>query len=360
MFNLASRTALAFLAVFSATGCVVGGQRANGGGVCPAGETCSDQTPSGLNFLGATTTDSFGGTVGVTAVGGTQILTVLDGPASFDVTSSDFNVVSISAVSPPNIFMTGEAAGSALVRLDESATNDLLDQVSIDVAKLDKVTLLPSELSVIEPENTTWALLAGGTAPLMVRLEAANGERLVDESMTLKSPSGFPEREAWDRFAVSAPASGEVTFAITAGSQQFAATAPVVAAVDDIVSSTFVSAFNGDDKVEVLQSELLCFVGTSSGVMVAGATWKFTGSASLEFEPTSMAENMLTHTFRSCIVLRATEIGAATLTVDASGFSKTFAINVVKKMAGSAQHKVGVAAVRSLRTRSAGKRAGGI
>ncbi|MEO5726340.1 MAG: hypothetical protein ABI134_27075, partial [Byssovorax sp.] len=210
MFDLASRTALAFLAVFSATGCVVGGQRAKGGGACPAGETCSDQTPSGLNFLGATTTDSFGGAIGVTAVGGTQVLTVLDGPASFDVTSSDFAVVSISSVSPPNIIVTGGSTGSALVRVDQSATNNLLDQVSVDVAKLDKATLLPSELSVIEPQNTTWALLAGGTAPLMVRLEAANGERLVDESMKLTSPSGFPKREAWDRFAVAAPASGEV------------------------------------------------------------------------------------------------------------------------------------------------------
>ncbi|MEO5731960.1 MAG: hypothetical protein ABI134_16965, partial [Byssovorax sp.] len=155
------------------------------------------------------------------------------------------------------------------------------------------------------------------------------------------------------------PASGEVAFAITAGSQQFAATAPVVAAVDDIVPSTFVSPFNGDDKVEVLQSELLCFVGKSGGVMVAGATWTFTGSASLALEPTSTAENMLTHTFRSCIDLKATEVGAATLTVDASGFSKTFALNVVKKMARSAQRKVGVTAVRPLRTTSAGERAGG-
>lgn len=367
MTNLASRTALAFLAVFTAAGCTVAGDRA-ADGVCPEGETCSDLTPTGLYFFGEPTTDGLVSGVGVTAKGGTQTITALLGDAldsppldtEFDATTSDIKVAAVSAVEPPNVVISGEGAGTSFVRLLEPGTDKLLDRVSVDVAAIDNVTLRPSELYLLEKEEAPWALLAGGNAPMIVRLSDASGVRLVDDSLTLTSSTGATKRQSWDLFEATAPASGDASFAITAGSAPFTATAKVVAALDDIVSSEVLGVSSTGQTFVLKEKETVCFLGKSGGVTTAGATWSFKGSSNLELTPVDTKENTLTHTFRSCITVKGTAVGTATLTVDAGGISKDFTLDVVKEMARSMQRKVGVAAAQPLHTTRAGERAGGV
>ena len=362
MNNITSRSALALLAIFSTTGCALQGERAGTLiGACPTGEICSDQAPKGLLFWGAKTSDSLGGDVAITAKGGTQTINVSlnSGDAdpfsqAFDADTSDINVAAISAVAPPTVVVSGESDGTSLLRLLEPGTDKLLDRVSIQVATIDKVTLFPDQLYQIEEKNAPWALFSGTTTPIIVRLAAKNGDRLIDESIALTPAFGSAAPLAWDLFGVTAPTSGDASFTINAGNGSFTAKIPVVAAIDEIMYSTLLGNFFEEDKLDVSTGRLLCFVGRSSGVATVGAKWTFTGSSTLQIEP----KNSLLPGLDSCANVTGTAIGPATLTVDASSFTRTFNLNFAKKMAKSAHGKPLLDATHHLTPAIAGERAG--
>lgn len=364
MTTLASRTALAFVAVVSAGGCALPGVRAEGG--CPIGEVCSDQTPDGLFFQGTAPGDGFAIGVTTTAKGGTQTIQVLLGNTegslpldqAFDAATSNVTVASISSVEPPNVIVRGESAGTSSLRLLESGTNKLLDQLSIQVAEIDKVTLFPKESFLFsQDDGSPWALLSGAKVPLVVQLKAKNGDRLIDETLTLTPASGAVTPKSWDVFEITAPATGDASFSIQAGKSPFTVKAPVVAAIDDIILSRFQAEISEDNKLGVSTDHLVCFLGKSAGLTTLGATWTFTGTPTITFSEQDADTKLWPG---NCTALKGTAVGPAKLTVTASGVSKSFDINFVKMMARKIQGAERDVATHQLSaTSAAGERAGG-
>lgn len=362
MNTLASRTALAIFAVFSASGCALAGDRV--GGVCPTGETCSAQAPDGLFFLGASTADSFGGGVPVTAAGGTQTIKVRLGsntdsaPFSdtFDASTSDATVAAIGSIAPPNVVLSGKSDGTTSLRLLESGTTKLLDRVDIRVASVAKVTLFPRDLFLVAADDgTPWALLAGSTPSMIVQLAAANKDRLVDEKLTFTPASGSATKQAWDLFEITAGAAGKASFTVAAGKGSFMAKTTIVAAIDAIDGSKFLNQLGADGKLVASEDQTVCFVARSGGVVTAGAEWKFTGSSTIAITPPPKDSVPM----GSCLQLKGTAVGPAKLTVEASGFTRVVDIDFVKKTSRSARGATPLDAARPVGAATGGERAGG-
>ncbi len=70
-------------------------------------------------------------------------------------------------------------------------------------------------------------LRAGTPGSIVFRLLAADGRRLVDEGMTIRSARVAFERSRWDRVDLVPPAAGEVTIELEAGGRRFTAHLPV-------------------------------------------------------------------------------------------------------------------------------------
>ena len=362
MNHLASRTALALLAVFAATGCALAGDRV--GGVCPAGETCSNQSPDGLFFLGASMADSFGGGVAITAAGGSQTIKVLlgsntDSPPfkdTFDASTSDVTVAAIGSIAPPNVTVSGKADGTTSLRLLESGTTKLLDRVDIQVATISKVTLFPRELFLVAADDgTPWAVLAGAKAPMIVQLAAENKDRLVDEKLTFAPATGSATQQAWDVFEITAGDVGEASFTVKAGQASFTPKATIVAKIDGIEGSKLLNQLGADGTIEASQDQALCFVGKSGAARTVGAQWTFTGSDTITITPQAGDPKGMS----SCVRLKGTAVGPAKLTVEASGFTKVVDINFVKKTSRSARGASPRDAARPAAAATAGERAGG-
>jgi len=215
-----------------------------------------------------------GGGVAITAAGGIQTIQVLLAATPTALFQQglrrrhiDDKVAKISSVTPPNVIVSGESAGATSLRLLESGSTRLLDRVSINVGSIDKVTVFPRELFLVaEDDGTPWALLSGAKARLVVQLKAANGDRLVDEKLSLKSVTGPVTAQAWDLFEITAPDADAASFTIEAGKGSFTAKAAVVAAIDAIESSRFLNQLGEGGTLEAAQDQLLCFVGKSGGV----------------------------------------------------------------------------------------------
>jgi hypothetical protein len=332
------RTSIVLFASLSLAGCAVAGERAGSleSGECPSGETCSDLTPKGLFFVGAPASDSIlGAGFNRTAIGGTQTVTALTAQGAnappfenaFTATSASPDVISVDAVTPPKVVVRGVAEGTSLLRLIEPGTTKLLDRVEVEVAKVAKVTLLPRGLVVVKEEAAPWALLAGSTASLVVRLTAEDEKRLVDETTELTPASGAATRQAWDLFEVTAPTSGEASFQIKAGGESFTATAPVVSAIEEIAQAPTPSTPDAPAQVTLDATSTLCFLARSGGAAVDGATWTFVPSESVTLS--EMKPELLS--LPSCVSLRGMAAGPATLTVTASGITKVFDLMVTKQ-----------------------------
>jgi hypothetical protein len=364
MTNFRHTTAFLFLTSVSLSGCTLAGDRA-ASGLCPIGKTCSSEV-SGLFFLGAAFSDNIIiGAVDVppVAVGGTESVTALTGESTdsppfadgFTADTTDASELSIDAVTPPSVTVHGhDASGAAQLELFQAGTTTvLLDEVTLSVEAISTVTVFPLELVLpadfsSSTTPTPWVLLAGSTAvPLVVQLAGADGTRIVDESATLTSPSGAATRQAWDLFAVTAPAApGKASFAIQAGGAPFATTASVVQAVDDIQQKILLSSSPGATP-QIISSADVCYVGQSAGAPVAGVTWTFTPSSNLTVMSPGLGAP-------GCLELVGTADGPATLTVTASGLTKTFDFTVSTKGEKSAPHR---AAPRRPRAPVAGARA---
>ena len=72
---------------------------------------------------------------------------------------------------------------------------------------------------------------------------------------------------------------------------------------------------------------LLCFVAEAGGVPVAGATWTLSAMSALEIDATRP----------SCAIVELPDAGTGTLTVTASGFSRTFDLVAAPSDAGHAR-----------------------
>ncbi len=229
-FHRSLRLATAGLTLFAiCAACTYSeGERAETG-ACPEGETCSDATPAGLQFYGALPGDDDGGLdwIRAVAMGGTQRLAIVapEGVALdvADVRSSAPWFLTIApdaepAVGEVGVELSGLAEGDAYVRVLD-ANGDLHDRVLMRVARV---------ATVDATANGAGDAIAGARNSVVFRLVSAQGDRLVDEGMTIESDDVDVERISWDCIDFTAPsAQGEVTFRLEAGHRRWAITVPV-------------------------------------------------------------------------------------------------------------------------------------
>lgn len=321
-------------------GCTLAGERSQTGN-CPPGETCSDKTPNGLALLGTKLGDNPLGPMQplATAVAGTQQLTVVTGATGgapaftlpFDATTTSPSLA-VTDVAPPKLTVEGLAAGTSDLRLVEPGTQLLYDRLPLAVAAVATVDLRPLVYSVATSDadfaansGAGWAMLAGGTDDLLVRLGAGDGTRIVDQRMTIAATgSAFASGQmlAWDTLRVRAVGAGEGTLVVRTGDgTTHPQTVPLAAAVDDVLWVSALGAVAPNGTAVVGAAPIYCFRAVSGTSLVAGATWSYTATFGLTLTA-SVAKN--------CVVVTAgAGASGGALTVTASGVSRDFTVAFV-------------------------------
>ncbi len=334
------RSTLGFLLLPLLLGaCALPGQRATTG-ECPEGEICSDLAPDGVYFLGAPFSDDIGeGGLSPTAVGGTQTVTALSGldttsppfAESFDAVTADPEIAKVGLVTPPSLVLHGVSEGNTLLRLLEPGTEKLLDRIQIHILPATRLTIYPRELAYLIDGQSPWALLAGSTPEIVIRLQDSEGFRVVDESLSVEPSGDVVMQTAWDLVEVSVPNSGELSFQGMATGLPFLVKASIVTSVDAIKPSPSLGNLTEPESVPLGGEGFYCFYAESGGTAVAGASWTFTSSAGVEVSPQD------TERWASCVGIKGLVEGPATLDVEASGFKTSFQLEVKKSTAKSAR-----------------------
>lgn len=311
------RTPTGLLLILALAGCETPGDRAGGPfseGACPAGETCSSKTPNGLYIWGPGLFDAwFGHGMFPTAVGGTQTLTVGGSSGAaytgyFTAEIENDSTVALVGVLSPSVEVRGAAPGSTRLRLRDIGTTELLDRFTIEAAEVAAIEVTP-RFGLCWPASSP-AVLAGADVAVGVRLKQGD-TRLVDESVTLASPSVALKKVKWDSYVLRAESPGAVPIVATSGGGAFLSTLDVVSQIDGLARNDgCTTAGTGWTKI--------CFDALSAGRPVAGATWEFSVSAGFTAEP--WEEN--------CRILGGKAGATAALTVTASGFTKVFEVPI--------------------------------
>jgi hypothetical protein len=299
-----------------------GGERYNTG-ECPAGETCSDLTPRGLQFIG----NSLIGELLLsgprpTAIGGTQAVALqyeradgvdiaLDLPFSAD--DDGGRGVTVDAISGSQVIVRGTGSRSNYLRILDS-DGLLMDRKELTGAAVGGMYLVPEGYESI-PADAQIAFAAGtrefGVA-IYGEVQTSSGprpQRLIDTSMDLQLAGS--RRKAWDTIEADLTV-GTSTLAVTAG--------------DKPAANLDVIAVNHADSVAPIQpipttvepnsAPSICFQALAAGRYIAGLTWTYVidnGNAIVK------GDGMLT---RNCIGVQAKASGS-TISVQASAGGQT-------------------------------------
>lgn len=258
-----------------------GGERYNTG-ECPAGETCSDQTPTGLQFIG----NSLYGELLLsgprpTAIGGTQAIALqyerydgvdiaLDLPFTAD---DDGGIgVKVDAISGSQVIVRGAGSRSNYLRILDG-DGLLMDRKELTGAALDTIALIPADYEKV-PADRLLAFNAGtrefGVA-LYGDVQTSSGprsQRLIDTSMELQLAGAT--RKGWDALQINA-AVGTSLLAVTAGDKPAANLDIVV--VDHADSVAVMQP--APSTIVANQSESVCFEAVAGTRYVAGLTWTY-------------------------------------------------------------------------------------
>src|SRR4051812_37169737 len=208
-------------ALLALPACTTLGDRAANG--CPVGQTCSNETPDGLEFSGPEYGDSWLGdpSVKLVAVGGTETI------GAWDHQTGDALAVPYTASFEEDAAMLigGTDGNQILVASLDVASTDLSLRDS-QGALLDRVNVTSHEVTAIgltqggpdvdfRRDDGPIALYPGASLRLTVTLSDATGDRLVDDHMfvDLAIPA---TRATWDSFDLTVPVDG-VTVDVQAG-----------------------------------------------------------------------------------------------------------------------------------------------
>ncbi|MDI1478526.1 hypothetical protein [Polyangium sp. y55x31] len=328
--------ALAFLACKQ-------GERASAKGQCPPGETCSDRTPEGLNFIGAhTVNDADTADLLPTAIGGTQTVTLyyagspnVPYVAGFEARPVDSTIATLESQSLSELVLQGATEGKTLLRVVEPGTNALLDRVEIKTAAVARISVIPRELRYETVTPTQWAVLAGNPADLGVLLFDANNVQVIDETLDVRAHGAEISRRTWDRREVTAPSEGSLTLMVRAGDHREPVEVQVVSSVKDITRKPQDSTEQpGPIEIQVgAAAETFCFLAKSDDKTVVGAPWGFEPSENLSIARPSPPSD--THPWDapfwsppSCVALAGAKVGTATLKVKAGDSDKVFEVSI--------------------------------
>lgn len=261
-----------------------GGERADTG-KCPAGETCSDKTPQGLQFVGR----EFAGTTNLvgpyaTAVGGTQDIQIeieaavgIYVPLKYGFTADDDGAlgVKIDRVDGTVVSVRGMASRTNYLRIMDKDTGLLFDRHELAGAAIDRLQIISATPESV-PDDLDVAFAAGNIevgVALFGQVQTGHGpedQRIVDDSMALDLAGGTPT--TWDAIALNGAAAGTYNLGITAGDKP---TANLDVVVVDALDSIQAAA-NNPDIVQPNGSSTVCFDGLANGRYVAQLVWHFT------------------------------------------------------------------------------------
>jgi hypothetical protein len=328
---------LLLLASLPLVGCY-GGERYNTG-ECPAGETCSDLTPTGLQFVGnALVDDILISGPRATAIGGTQVVALqykrsdgvtvaLDLPFTAD---DDGGLgVQVSAQSGSQVTILGAGSRSNYLRiLDQDGL--LMDRKELTGAALDRVELTPTDFESV-PNGTLLAFAPGkrkvGVA-LYGDVQHSNGprsERIVDTGMEISLAGAT--KIAWDTLELDNASIGRSYLSVTAGDKPALEMDFVV--VDHADAVTTIEP--APTSIMVNGSQSVCFAATMADTTgpryIVGLTWTFNIDGVTKTQGDGVPS-------RNCISVSTTKTsGTVAVQASAGGQSTTLTLNVVDAMA---------------------------
>jgi hypothetical protein len=261
-----------------------GGER-HDTGACPAGETCSNLTPQGLEFVGATFAD-YALIVGPspTAIGGTQDIAIAYGrdglgayvPLDLAYTADDDGGTGVALAHQAGAIVTmrGVASRTNYLRITDASTGELFDRHSLTGAAISRVAIVAATTELV-PEGVAIAF-ATGTVKVGVALygevQASTGpqeERLIDQGMALELPGST--QPAWDSLQLASASTGTYTLGVTAGDRPTANLAVIVVDHLDQIAKAPATVTT----IAPMGSAIVCFDAVSGGRYVAGLDWHY-------------------------------------------------------------------------------------
>jgi hypothetical protein len=329
--------AIRFLPLVALGACAVPGERA-ATGECPAYEVCSDDTPTGLYFSGSSLAGGGGGGVALTAIGGTQRITVqtLDtsggnyvyAPLTLPYVADDDGGLGVKVIGQTGatVSVQGVAAQDNYLRILSPDTGELYDRVLISGAAIDDVALVGAVAESMPPDvQEVWAT---GDQRVGIALLAGD-ERVVDTSMALDAPGA--DRIAWDTLHFAAAQVGTTTITVTAAD---AVTRELALEIVDHVD-VIAPIDNGTDNsiVEADSGALVCFAATNANRFVHGLAWTFT------IDGVAVDPNAAPLGVQNCVIIDASDrqpSDTIAVTASAGGVTATLDVQVVAAAARAA------------------------
>lgn len=290
-------------------------------GECPRGEVCADETPSGLDFEGASLTDvflDFG--PHPTLVGGTQAIHLSYAPAGgawrpldlpYLTDDSGGRGVKVDHTSGPIVTLRGVAARANYLRITDPGGN-LYDRKQLAGASLSEIRIVPRRPEMVAPGEAV--VFAPGTVEVTVALHGETDgapARAVDESMAIALPGAT--RIAWDTLRLPGAAIGFYPLTVTAGDRPETTLEVEVVGGADALALQLPSS-----PLVVAQVATVCFSAHAAGRHVAGLSWTFEAD-------NGTAGGSL---FANCAAVTPKQAGPLSLTARAGGKTLTTAFTV--------------------------------
>ncbi len=301
-------------------------------GQCPAGETCSSATPSGLVFT--RTHDAPDMPLSVwgpniprpVALGGREQLRFAPNGqgalVAFDakVTNASFTA---TADGVDTATVKGAAVGSGYLRITEAGKDLLLDRVEIAVGRVSRVWIGAQEPA---PSAPSYAVLAGASAVLVTAPQTADGTWLADDGL------GFDGAIAGMQTVLVRAQDGART--VTARTSAGDLGTLDLGVADQIDRVELRSLFDLDTPdvpnlstgFEEGGATWICGVAWFGTAPVLGADYGFAASSNVQLAPSNIA--IANGTSKVCPGVKALTAGPAWVTVTSGGktFTKNFTI----------------------------------
>lgn len=319
---------LAYLALcLPLAACYAGERRSSG--ECPAGETCSDTTPRGLDFIGnRLINDLLLSGPRATAVGGTQVVALeydrgdgVDVALDIPYTADDDGGlgVKVESQSGSQVTIRGVASRKNYLRIVD-ADGLLMDRKELAGAELERMELVSDDYETIS--TGTLIAFAPGQRDLGVALygdvQHSSGpvsERLVDTSMQMTLAGSTPM--AWDTLRVDAVV-GTYPLEVVAGDKP--ANVLDVVVVDGADSLAVMA--DAPTTIAANQSRSVCFEAKAQGRHVVGLVWTFDVDGTTKVQ----GEDAIN---RNCVNVSTTKTtGSVSVQASAGGQTATVSLTV--------------------------------
>lgn len=286
---------------------------------CPADEVCSPDTPDGLHFFGADLAGVFEIDNFPIAVGGIQRVrlarevgdTFVDLDAGYLALDTGPSIL-VEDQDGPVVTLRAAAAGSNHLEIRDADDNSLMDRKVFESAELASISITDTGY---EGSERPIAFMPG-TIRFGIALTDADGDRLVDEGMTLDLPGAT--HVTWDILELSGTTAGTISVSVTAAGKPPATVDVVVVPAVEAIALDL-----APEPLVVGSTSFACFEAHAGEHFVAGLTWAFTTDNGQVQEFVSP----------SCITVVPDTAGDITITASAGGIEKVVTFPVAEAQA---------------------------